>query len=158
HPGRVRVDVSGVERAERHASRDAAERDPFGRHLQRADHHRADPARAQRRRLSRRRRGRAVAAQPAALRRHRNHRAVRRHQAHRHAVGPVWTGWRRNPPMRTPLLRTFYPSPANEPDTGAAANDAEYDPPGSPRPPAARVLALVPAKTETLSREDEYAL
>lgn len=28
--------------------------------------------------------------------------------------------------MRTRLLRTFYPSPAIEPDTGSAANDEPY--------------------------------
>lgn len=60
--------------------------------------------------------------------------------------------------MRTHLLRTFYPSPANEPETDSAANDAEYDRPGAVQPLATRVLALVPANAETLSREDEYAL
>ena len=35
--------------AQHHASGDAAERDPVGRHLQRADHHRADSAGAARR-------------------------------------------------------------------------------------------------------------
>jgi hypothetical protein len=53
--------------------------------------------------------------------------------------------------MRTHLLRTFYPSPAAEPDTGCAANDEEYDKPGQDK---TRVVALVNA----LSREDEYAL
>ena len=43
--------VSGDERAQRHAPDDAAERDPLGGHLQRADHHRADSAGAARRRL-----------------------------------------------------------------------------------------------------------
>ena len=28
--------------------------------------------------------------------------------------------------MRTHLLRTFYPSPASERDTGSAANDADF--------------------------------
>ena len=41
----------GDGRAQRHAARDAAERDPLGDHLQRADHHRADSARVARRRL-----------------------------------------------------------------------------------------------------------
>ena len=40
--------------AQHHGPRDAAERDPVGDHLQRADHHRADPAGAEGRRLSRR--------------------------------------------------------------------------------------------------------
>jgi hypothetical protein len=53
--------------------------------------------------------------------------------------------------MRTHLLRTFYPSPAAEPDTGCAANDEEYDKPGQDK---TRVVALV----NTFSREDEYAL
>jgi hypothetical protein len=53
--------------------------------------------------------------------------------------------------MRTHLLRTFYPSPAAEPDTGCAANDEQYDKPGQDK---TRVVALV----NTLSREDEYAL
>lgn len=52
--------------------------------------------------------------------------------------------------MRTHLLRTFYPSPAAEPDTGCAANDEEYDKPGQDK---TRVVTLV----NTLAREDEYA-
>ena len=58
--------------------------------------------------------------------------------------------------MRTHLLRTFYPSPAAEPDTGSAANDAEYDSPAAA--PMARVMVRVPPKACVLSREDEYAL
>ena len=59
--------------------------------------------------------------------------------------------------MRTHLLRTFYPSPAAEPDTGCAANDGEYDQPGREK---ARVVALVgpAANSAPLSKEDEYAL
>lgn len=60
--------------------------------------------------------------------------------------------------VRTHLLRTFYPSPAAESDTGSAANDAEYEPPA--QAPFARktaVLAAIP-RENALSREDEYAL
>lgn len=53
--------------------------------------------------------------------------------------------------MRTHLLRTFYPSPAAEPDTGCAANDEEY---GKASQDKTRVVTLV----NPLSREDEYAL
>ena len=61
--------------------------------------------------------------------------------------------------MRTHLLRTFYPSPAAEPETGSAANEATYDTPAAARDSGARVIALMPAANlETLSREDEYAL
>jgi hypothetical protein len=61
--------------------------------------------------------------------------------------------------MRTHLLRTFYPSPAAEPDTGSAANDAEYDASAAVIAPAARVTLLAVApRAGTLSREDEYAL
>jgi hypothetical protein len=60
--------------------------------------------------------------------------------------------------MRTHLLRTFYPSPAAEPETGCAANDAEYDKPAA-KDSGARVMALMPAANrETLSPEDEFAL
>jgi hypothetical protein len=56
-------------------------------------------------------------------------------------------------------LRTFYPSPTADPDTGSAANDAVYDPPVVTNVPNARVTTLaVPTKSTTLSREDEYAL
>ena len=60
--------------------------------------------------------------------------------------------------MRTHLLRTFYPSPAAEPDTGSAANDADYDSPAAAPVPMAHVMVLVPPKACVLSREDEYAL
>jgi hypothetical protein len=61
--------------------------------------------------------------------------------------------------MRTHLLRTFYPSPAAEPETGSAANDAKYDTPAAAKDSGARVMALMPAANrETLSAEDEYAL
>ena len=63
----------------------SAERDPVGDHLQRADHRRADPAGAARRRLPADRRRGDPAAQPADLRPRRHRRAVRRHQADRHA-------------------------------------------------------------------------
>ena len=60
-----------------------ADRDPLGRHLQRAHHRRADPAGAPRRALPRRRRGGAAAPQPAVYGARRDRRAVRRHQARR---------------------------------------------------------------------------
>ena len=61
--------------------------------------------------------------------------------------------------MRTHLLRTFYPSPAAEPDTGCAANDAECDTPAVAEDSGVRVTALMPAANrEALSPEDEYAL
>ena len=63
--------------------RHAAERDPVGDHLQRADHHRADPAGAAGVHLPPGRGGRAPAAQPPDLRPRRHHRALRRHQGHR---------------------------------------------------------------------------
>ena len=70
--------------AQHHAARIAAERDPVGDHLQRADHHRADPAGAAAacsyRAVGA---GRAAAPQPADLRPRRHHRAVHRHQADR---------------------------------------------------------------------------
>lgn len=54
--------------------------------------------------------------------------------------------------MRTHLLRTFYPSPAAEPDTGPAANDERY------ARPDARPTTLVAVESNPPSREDEYAL
>ena len=63
HPGDVHRVLSAAAGAERHASGNAAERDPVGDHLQRADHRRADPAGAARRRAT----GRS--APPAILRR-----------------------------------------------------------------------------------------
>ena len=50
-PAMFTVGLPGDGRAQHHAARDAAERDPLGDHLQRADHRRADPARAARRRV-----------------------------------------------------------------------------------------------------------
>ena len=52
-----------------------------------ADHHRAGPAGAAGRRLPRGAGRRAAPAQPADLRRRRDHRAVHRHQAHRRHPG-----------------------------------------------------------------------
>ena len=68
------------------------ERHPLGGHLQRPDHHRPGAALSAGRRLPRRPGGRAAAAQPADLRRRRNHRPVRRDQGdrpphHRHSPG-----------------------------------------------------------------------
>ena len=59
--------------------------------------------------------------------------------------------------MRTHLLRTFYPSPAAEPETGCAANDEEYDQPARDKP-RAMTLVSATAKPVALSTEDEYAL
>ncbi len=52
HPGDLRRVLSATGRAQRHAAGHAAERDPVGDHLQRADHHRAHSAGAEGRRLS----------------------------------------------------------------------------------------------------------
>ena len=57
--------------------------------------------------------------------------------------------------MRTHLLRTFYPSPAAEPDTGSAANDEAYDLPAVTEALVARTATSAPL---ALSSEDEYAL
>jgi len=60
--------------------------------------------------------------------------------------------------MRTHLLHTVHMPPAAEPDTGHAANDAEYD--------RRSIVAFVPAAptpdatptSRALSPEDEYTL
>ena len=60
--------------------------------------------------------------------------------------------------MRTRLLHTVHIPPAAEPDTGLAANDAEYD--------RRSLVAFVPAAptpdstsaSRALSPEDEYTL
>ena len=75
--------AAGARRAQHHGARDAAERDPVGGDLQRADHRRADPAGAQGRGLPAGRRGGAAAPQPARLRARRPRRALHRHQARR---------------------------------------------------------------------------
>ena len=77
--------------AQHHGPVDAAERDPVGDHLQRADHHRADSAGAEGRRLSPDRRRPAAAPQPADLRPRRHHHSVHRHQGdrpRRHRLAP----------------------------------------------------------------------
>ena len=74
----------------------AAERDPVGDHLQRADHHRAHSAGAEGRRLSSDRRRRAAAAQPADLWAGRHRAAVHRHQGHRPPGQRLASGLRRN--------------------------------------------------------------
>ena len=58
--------------------------DPLGDHLQRADHRRPRPARPARRRLPALVGGQPAAPQRRHLRARRDHRAVHRHQAHRH--------------------------------------------------------------------------
>ena len=83
--------LSAAAGAEHHASRDAAERDPVGDHLQRADHHRAHSAGAEGRGLSADRRRPAAAPQPADLRPRRHHHSVHRHQGDRprgHRLAP----------------------------------------------------------------------
>ena len=77
----------GAGPAERDAPDVAGVRDPVGGHLQRADHRAAGAARAARRALPAGRRRGAAAPQPADLRPRRDHRAVHRDQAHRHAPG-----------------------------------------------------------------------
>ena len=61
--------LPGARQAQRHEPRQPAQRDPLGRHLQRAGHRGADPARAARRQVPADVRGRDAAAQPARLRR-----------------------------------------------------------------------------------------
>ena len=67
-PGNVCRHVSGAERAEHHASADAAIGDSVGGDLQRRDHHCADPAGAARSEVPADERGGAAAAQPVDLR------------------------------------------------------------------------------------------
>ena len=62
HSGRVRQHLSGARRAQRHATRHAAERHPVRGHLQRADHSGADSAGAARREVPRGGRGAGAAA------------------------------------------------------------------------------------------------
>src|SRR5262249_53870415 len=74
----------------------ARERDPLGRHLQRARHRGAHPARAPRREIQGRARGGCLEVQPSRLRPGRNPRSVPRHQ----------TG--RPPPRRPPSGVTMW--------------------------------------------------
>lgn len=60
--------------------------------------------------------------------------------------------------MRTHLLRTFYPSPAAEPDTGCAANDADCDPPPDPVKTQLRTVTTLPAANHTDEDDDDYQL
>ncbi len=82
-PGDVPRLLSAASGAERHASALAAERDPFGNHLQCADHRRAHPAGTEGCCVSARRRGQHPAPQSAGLRPRRNRRAVCRDQTDR---------------------------------------------------------------------------
>ncbi len=59
--------------------------------------------------------------------------------------------------MRAHLLRTFYAAPAAEPDTGLAANDADYCGAAEDSAPL-RDVARVPRSADAESRENEYAL
>ena len=72
--------------AQHHASAHAGERHSLRGDLQRADHRGAGAAGFARREVPSHRRSRAAAAQPAGLWRRRHHRALRRHQAHRHGA------------------------------------------------------------------------
>ena len=92
HPGDVRRNVPGAERAEHHASEDAAVGDSVGGDLQRGDHHRADSAGAARREIQADERCGAAATESVDLRRGRDHRAVHRNQADRHADYEDWLG------------------------------------------------------------------
>ena len=83
--------------AQHHAAVDAAERDPVGDHLQRADHHRAHSAGAEGRQISSDRRGRAAAPQSADLRPRRHRASVHRHQGHRPRRHRLASGLRRSP-------------------------------------------------------------
>ena len=77
-PAMFMATYPGARRAEHHAAAHAAERDPRGRDLQRADHHRAGAAGAARREVPAAERVRDAAPQPADLRPRRHHRAVSR--------------------------------------------------------------------------------
>ena len=56
--------------------------------------------------------------------------------------------------MRTHLLRTFYPPPSVESDTGLAENDEYYE-----LPALVRTITLVASNDpKRISPEDEYAL
>ena len=90
----VRGGVPADRAPERDAARVAAERDPLGRDLQRADHRRPHPARAARRALPAARRGGAAAALAARLRPGRRRGAVPRDQGDRRAAGRAGAGLR----------------------------------------------------------------
>ncbi len=83
HPGDVPGGVSEAQGAERHAPGQPAYRDPVRGDLQRDHHPAAHPPRPARREVPAPRRRRHPAAQRPHLRRWRDHRAVRIHQAHR---------------------------------------------------------------------------
>src|SRR5262249_16448221 len=83
YPGDVRRVLSAAAGAQHHEPLDAAERDPFRHHLQRADHYRAHPARLERRPLSPDRRRAAAATQLADLWCRRRHHSLHRHQGDR---------------------------------------------------------------------------
>ena len=61
--------------------------------------------------------------------------------------------------MRTHLLRTFYRTPAAEPDTGLAANDAQYATSiAGSAPTLCELTRLTSPETNTPSSDDDYAL
>ena len=82
----------------------AAERDPVGDHLQRADHHRAHSAGAEGRRLSSDRRRRTAPAQSADLRAGRPRAAVHRHQGDRPPGQRLAFGLARDPEKWAPVF------------------------------------------------------
>src|SRR6202011_3276451 len=84
HPGDVPRFLPAAGGAQHHVSGHAAERDPVGDHLQRADHHRADPIVAEGRAVRAAERGQRAAPQPADLRHRRDPDPVPRHQTDRH--------------------------------------------------------------------------
>ncbi len=87
HPGRVRRHLSVAQRAQRHGTLEPGQRDPVGGDLQCAHHRGPGPAGVARRQDAGRVGRRAAAPQSARLRARRPGRAVRRHQADRHAAG-----------------------------------------------------------------------
>ncbi len=86
-PAAFATTYPALERVEHHGARHARERDPLGRHLQRADHRRADPARAPGGEIPADERGQAAAKAPVHLRGRRIARPLRRHQAGRSPPG-----------------------------------------------------------------------
>lgn len=60
--------------------------------------------------------------------------------------------------MRTHLLRTFYPSPAAEPDTGLAANDAHYEQPGLVSAQVSYLTLMTAAEAKREAEHTAYVL
>ena len=94
HSGGLRHDVPGARRAQHHAPGDTRERDPVGRHLQRAHHHRPDPTRPEGRPVPGDRRRRCSPPPRLDLRHRRHHHPVPGHQDRRHDPGGLRSGVR----------------------------------------------------------------